>query len=240
MGWAFFPSRTVFTREWSPRNNLFQLNREDEVNSFILFFFLGSGHLPVKALSFLCCKRGDFVLIHHRLMRFDGLFHCVPIAQDTAHPCYPVFHFLEAAGSAPFVYPVSSNPILRNFLHRERAYLHFHVFSLRTDYCGVNRLVTVVLGTGDIVLKAFGERPITMRENIVGSETLARIFGLKDDTDSIEIVYFFERLVARDHLVEDAVEMLGSAFDGIFEVQFREERINRLYEGSYVRLACFS
>ena len=58
----------------------------------------------------------------------------------------------------PFlVLPVRGDPELGLAVHRARAKLHLHALAVGTDHGGMQRLVAVLFGKGDVVLEAAGD-----------------------------------------------------------------------------------
>ncbi len=109
------------------------------------------------------------------------------------------------------VFPVGRNARLGNTVHLGGPYLHFHPLAERADHRGVQRLVHVALGHGDIVLEASGNGlPRRMDD---AKDFVTRTYVIDQDADRHEIVNLVDIHVAALHLVVDGVEVLAPPRD---------------------------
>lgn len=110
-----------------------------------------------------------------------------------------------------FVRPVGGDAELGDFVHVAGADLDFDGVATWADDFGVEALVAVRLGGGDVV----AEEALHGQEKGVGiaKSAVAVVFGLDDDTDRDEVKDLLEGDALLDDLVVDAVEVLGAADD---------------------------
>ncbi len=80
------------------------------------------------------------------------------------------------------------------------------------DDGGVQALVAVGLGGGDIILEAVGQRVVHIVDEAQGAVALGQ--RIQNDTDRIDIVDLVKGLVLHDGLAVDAVNALDPALDG--------------------------
>ena len=113
----------------------------------------------------------------------------------------------------PFlVLPVGGNAILCLFIHLAGADLHLKGDGFAANHGGVQALVAVGFGGGDIILEAVGQRMVHIVDEAQGAVTLGQ--RIQNDTDGIDIVDLIEGLVLHDGLAVDAVDALDAALDG--------------------------
>src|SRR5699024_1743500 len=80
--------------------------------------------------------------------------------QQLAHPGQPLFQPLVAARDAGLILPVGRDAVFGHAVHVPGADLHLEGDGLPADHGGVQALVAVGLGGGDIVLEAVGQRVV--------------------------------------------------------------------------------
>ena len=100
--------------------------------------------------------------------------------EQTAHPFKVLF---VAAFNALFVFPVCGNAVFRRFVHFPGTDLHLKGDALLTDDGGMQALIHIGLGCGNIILKAARnqiEQVMDMAENII---TIGN--GIDDDAEGI-------------------------------------------------------
>ena len=140
-----------------------------------------------------------------------GAFAVHLVLDHLADPCHGVFKDLVAAlGSlAGFVLPVGSHTEFSREMHIPGAYLHFkgngvfiRVVALADD-SGVQRLVAVGLGHGNVVLIAIGQRRIDGLHHTQRRITFGN--GIHNHAHGIYVVNILKALALHDHLVVDAV-----------------------------------
>ena len=143
--------------------------------------------------------------VFHELGRIGGLL--LPV-DDLAQPVQvPV----DVAGDLVlrFVAPVRGDADFGGVVHLGGADLYLDILALGADYRGVQRLVHIALGRRDIVLDPLGDGGVDAMDQAEDVVALAHAAG--DNAHRQEVVDFLEGLVARLHLVVDAVEVLGAA-----------------------------
>ena len=133
------------------------------------------------------------------------------VFQQLADPCQPLVQFIVAL-EALLILPVGGNAVLGLLVHGAGAYLHLKGDALVADDGGVEALVAVGLGGGDIVLEAVGQRVVHIVDEAQGAVALSQ--GVQDDAHRVDVVNFIEGLVLHDGLAVDAVDALDSPLDG--------------------------
>ncbi len=111
-----------------------------------------------------------------------------------------------------FILPVGRNAVLCLFVHGAGADLHLERDALMADDCGVQALVAVGLGGGDIILEAVGQRVVHIVDEAQGAVALGQ--SIQNDADGIDIVDLIKGFVLHDGLAVDAVDALDSPLDG--------------------------
>ena len=124
---------------------------------------------------------------------------------------------------ALLVHPVRGHAVLGQTVHLLRADLDFNPFAFGADDRGVQALVAVGLGHGDIVFETPRHGlPLGMDE---AEHRIAVAHILDDDAESQNIVHIVEREVLLGHLLVDAVDMLDAAPDRAFDLVGAEDAL---------------
>ncbi len=122
---------------------------------------------------------------------------------------------------ALLVEPVRGHAVLGQTVHLLGAYLDFDALALGTDDRGVQALVPVGLGHGNVVLEAPGHGlPLRVHEAEHG---VAVPHVLDDGAEGEDVVHIVERQVLLGHLFVDAVDMLDAAPDRAFDAVVAED-----------------
>ena len=139
--------------------------------------------------------------------------------QNLTHPEQLAVQVIAPA-AALLVAPVGGNAVLSHTVHLPGADLHLegegHLPS--AHHRGVQGLVHVGLGHGDIVLEAAGNLVPQGMHN--AQHRVAVGDGVHQYPDGNQVVNLVEGLVLQNHLAVDGVEVLGPAVDIIVDVLF--------------------
>src|SRR5699024_12366264 len=93
------------------------------------------------------------------------------------------------------------------------SWLSFHTRrSSGLDDGGVQSLVAVGLGGGDIVLEPVGQRVVHIVDQAQGAVALGD--GVQDDADGVDVVDLVKGFVLDEHLAVNAVDALDPALHG--------------------------
>ena len=109
------------------------------------------------------------------------------------------------------VQPVGGDAVLGLLVHLNRAQLDLDGTGLRAHDRGVQRLVAVGLGRGDVVLEAAGQRMPQRVDRTQGRVAVPH--RLQDDAQCDEVVDVGELLALALHLEVDAPQVLGASRD---------------------------
>ena len=146
------------------------------------------------------------------------------VFQQLADPCQTVVQLIVAF-AAFLVLPVGGNAVLSLLVHFAGADLHLKGDALVPDDGGVQALVAVGLGGGDIVLKAVGQWVVHIMDETKGAVTLGQ--RIQNDPDRVDIVDLVEGLILHDGLAVDAVNALDPALDGgTLDAAFHQTALN--------------
>ena len=169
----------------------------------------GQGHDPA-----LGGEDEDLVVKH---IDFQGLdvFLGVRVLLAFQKPPYPLKVLLRAGAGALLVLPVGGNAVFRRLVHLPGADLHLKGNALSADDRGVQALVHVGLGGGDIVLEPAGnqvEQVVDMAQHVVAVGD-----GVHDDPESVDVVQLVHGLGLGLHLPVDGVDMLDPSVGGVVD-----------------------
>src|SRR5688572_20233583 len=174
----------------------------------------GSGALRQPLDVSLRREDEDLVLIEVDLQELEKLLRTVGVLlklQQLPEPPQVLIELIP--GTVALVHPVSRDAVLGRAVHIVGADLHLEELTAGTEDGGMQRLIRVRLGTGDVVLDAFLDRcPLVMND---AQHVVAVRYRPHDDPYRHEIIDLVERLGSLLHLLEDGPEVLGPA--GHFE-----------------------
>ena len=126
--------------------------------------------------------------------------------QQTAHP----FKVLFGAGTgALLVFPVGGDAVFGGLVHLPGADLHLEGDALRADDGGVQTLVHIGLGGGDVILEPAGNQikeVVNMAQHIVAVRD-----GVHNDPEGVDVVQLVHGLALGLHLAVDGVNVLDAA-----------------------------
>ena len=145
------------------------------------------------------------------MQQVAGILADALVFQQLAHPGQTLVQLVVAA-QALLVLPVCGNAVLGLLVHGTGADLHLEGDALVTDDRGVQALVAVGLGGGDIVLEAVGQRVVHIVDEAQGAVALGQT--VQNHTNGVNIVDLIKGLVLHDGLAVDAVDALDPALDG--------------------------
>ena len=154
----------------------------------------------------------DLVLVEVDLQELEELLGAVRVLlqlEQLAEPAEVLVQLVRRA--VALVDPVRRDAVLGGAVHLLGADLHLEQLAARTEDRGVERLVRVRLGAGDVVLDPLlDRRPVVVddAEHVVAVRHRAH-----DDPHRHEVVDLVERLAPLLHLLEDRPEVLGPAGD---------------------------
>ena len=130
------------------------------------------------------------------------------------------------------VFPVRRNAVFRHFVHLGRADLNLKRDTCPSDDCRMQRLVSVGLGRGNIILKPSGDRLIQIMH--IAEHIVAVRHGIHDNTHRADIVDFVDRFVLGIHFTINRVNMLYPRRDRIGDMRllqlFADTVLNALEE----------
>ena len=109
---------------------------------------------------------------------------------------------------ARLVVPVGGHPVLGGVVHLHRPDLHLDGLSGVGDHGGVERLVAIALGHRDVVLEAARNRLPEVMDHAQGA--VAVLHRVHHHAHRHQVVDLLEFLLLAAHLVDDAVDVLGS------------------------------
>ncbi|CFN99575.1 Uncharacterised protein [Bordetella pertussis] len=107
------------------------------------------------------------------------------------------------------VEPVRGHAFLGDVVHVARAELELHRRAIRTHQRGVQGLVAVDLGDGDVVLELARHGPVQLVQRAQRQVALGQ--GMDDDAETVDIQDFGKRFLLFGHLAVDAVQRLLAA-----------------------------
>ena len=146
------------------------------------------------------------------------------VFQQLADPCQTVVQLIVAF-AAFLVLPVGGNAVLSLLVHFAGADLHLKGDALVPDDGGVQALVAVGLGGGNIVLEAVGQRVVHIMDEAKGAVALGQ--RIQNYPDRIDIIDLVEGLILHDGLAVDAVNALDPALDGgTLDAAFHQTALN--------------
>ena len=153
----------------------------------------------------------DLVLIQVEFQELEKLIGRFRIKLQFKHLPEPLECAFQVVllGAARLVAPVRGDAVVRRAVHFARADLDFEQRAARTEYRGVQRLVAVRLGTGDVVLDALLQRcPLAVNH---AEGVVALLHAVDEHANGHEVVDLLVWLVASRHLLVDGPEVLGPA-----------------------------
>src|SRR5258708_3177834 len=117
---------------------------------------------------------------------FAGFLEFLGPLNQLAHPDDALI--IVTGGLAVLEFPVSRNSFFRDAMHFLGAYLHFKWLA-SVDDGGMERLIQIGPGHGDVILETARHRAPDMMDNAEGRVTTA--FRIGDDADGEQIVNLF-------------------------------------------------
>ena len=138
--------------------------------------------------------------------------------QQAANPLE--FLFVAPARHAVLVLPVGGDAVLGGLVHVPGADLHLEGDALPADDRGVQGLVHVGLGGGDIVLEP--ARDDVEQVVDVAQDVVAVGDGVHDDPEGVQIIQLVDGLVLGLHLAIDGVDVLDAPVDGAVDPRLRQ------------------
>ena len=157
--------------------------------------------------------KDEHLVVEH--IDFQGLniFLGIGILLAFQQPPHP-FKVLFAAGAgALLVFPVGSDAVFCRLVHIPGTNLNLKGDALRSDNGGVQRLIHIGLGGGNIVLEPPGhqiEQVVDMPKHIVAVGN-----GVDDDPERIDVVQLIHGLVLSHHLPVDGINVLDAPVGGV-------------------------
>src|SRR5450830_1199338 len=135
------------------------------------------------------------------------------------------FGLLVAAG---FVQPVGGDPVVGHFFHFPRADLDLDRHPVHTEQRGMQRLIAVGLGNGDVVLEAAWQGFVQIMYS--AQHAVAGIDLVDDDPERIHVHDLVKGPALAAHLLVDAVDVLLPAADLAFNLVDRQAMAQRLFD----------
>ena len=177
------------------------------------------GHGAGRQLDHVALGREDvdvFIeqVFAHGLHELAGVPYFLLPFQHIAEP----FHFfveVRVRGTALFITPVGGDAVFSDAVHVPGTDLHLEGDAVVRDQGGVDGLVHVLLGHGDVVLEAAGDG---LPHGVDDAQAfVALTHRVHDDADGVEIEDLGQFFFLPVHLPQDAVIVLGAAGDLAFD-----------------------
>ena len=128
-----------------------------------------------------------------------------------AQPLDLLFELFAVADAFFFVEPVRGDAEFGVFVHFAGTDLHFDDAVFRADERGVQGLVAVRFGVGDVIVKFGGDRlPQVIND---GEDAVAICFGFDFDAHGADVVELFEAQALALHFQVDAVDVFDAAIE---------------------------
>ena len=134
--------------------------------------------------------------------------------QQLAHPGQTGVQLVITADDARLVFPVGGDAVFRIAVHVPGADLHLKGDGLPPDDGGVQALVAVGLGGGDVVLEPVGQRMVHVMDEAQRGVAFRDV--VEDDAHGVDVVNFLKILLLHEHFAVDAVNALDPVADGGF------------------------
>ena len=146
----------------------------------------------------------------HAVHELTGVFHVLPPLHQLADVVHPAVE-IRVVVTALLVPPVGGDPVFGALVHLLGADLHLQGFAVIVNHGGVQGLVEIILGGGDVIVKFAGDGPPGGVDSPQSLVTL--LFGGEDDTHAAHIVNHLEGHALALHLAVDGIDMLGAGGD---------------------------
>ena len=168
-------------------------------------FPLGGKHVDLFGADFIAQGLQE-------LCRIRGLGLPVRKVSKPGHVCLVGKSiFVLARGGSLLVFPVRSNAEFSSLVHLDRADLNLYRTALRPKNRGVERLIEIELGGGNVVLETSWHG---IPSRVDCPEDRVTISNRGDqDSDPGEIVDVVEITTSVDHFLVDGIELLGPTTD---------------------------
>ena len=151
-------------------------------------------------------------LAAHFVEHLAGVGHLFLPRNQLAQPGNAVFVArTRSAGRAFFVFPVRGHAQLGVLVHLFGADLNLDRFAARAKHNGMDRLIAVRFGVGDIVIELIGQ--MTEVSVYYPQRGVAVLQTLRHDTHGAHVKQLVKREVFLLHFAPDAVDMLRPAVD---------------------------
>ena len=124
------------------------------------------------------------------------------------------------AGVAGFVHPVRGNAGLGHRVHFAGADLHFHRRAVGAEQGGVQALVAVAFGNGDVVLE-LARNGLVQAVQCTQRQVAAGVV-FHDDAKAVDVQHFGKRQAFFLHFLVDAVQVFLAALDGGLDIGFHQ------------------
>ena len=105
---------------------------------------------------------------------------------------------------ADLVFPVRRNTVFRSVMHIPGTDLHFKRHAFFIQHSGMQRLIHVLLGSRDIVLKAIRDRPQHIMDD--PQNVVALRYSIYNNAHRINIVNLIKGAALNIHLTVDAID----------------------------------
>ncbi len=173
---------------------------------------MGGGALGQPLHVALRSEDEDLVLVEIDLQELQELFRAVGVLlqlQQLAEPAQVLVELVR--GAVPLVHPVGRDTVLGCAVHVLGPDLDFEQLPAGTEDGGMERLVGVRFGAGDVVLDPLLDRGPVVMDNAEHVITIGH--RAHDDPHRHEIVNLVERLAPLPHFLEDGPKVLRPSGD---------------------------
>ena len=141
----------------------------------------------------------------HKLVRVLCIVLCVNQSGDPGKLAVDLFLALLTG----FILPMGSHTVFCNMMHVPRTDLHLKRYAGPSDNGGMERLVHIRFGSGNIVLETAGDALEQLVNNAQRRITFQ--FVIHDNAESVKIIHLIKALVLIEHLPIDAVYGFNAA-----------------------------
>ena len=121
---------------------------------------------------------------------------------------------------AILVQPVRGNAVFGDVMHALRADLNFYRGTVRADQRGMQRLIAIFLGDGNIVLELSRHRFVQAVQCTKRQITGRRVTN--DDAESVDIEHLREAQALLDHFSIDRIQAFFAAEHSGFDIRFTQ------------------
>ena len=166
----------------------------------------------------------DVLRVVHVLLAFDEL----------THPGEPLLQLILAL-DAQLIFPMGRNAVFGGIMHLPGADLHLKGDFFLADDGGVQRLIHIGLGGGDIILEPVGQGTEHIVDNTQHIVTVVN--RVHNHPHGVDVVNFVEGTALHIHLAVNTRNALDTAGDKGLHVEFQQTLLNPFLDASQELIA---